>query len=123
MISGTQTKVPSLGLSGPNIINSRRTFDPPLSIDDIDRYTFNVIPDKDFIPKIDKTSKNVQRINCRADSNDWKNFCHLPESSLCEVLNTCGSFNRPIPCECVYRFGYEKPESVNGLDFSDACTK
>lgn len=123
MISGTQTKVPSLGLSGINIINTRRTFDPPLSIDDINKFTFNIKPDKDPVPLIDKLPRNFKRINCRADQNDWENFCHLPESSLCEVLYTCGSFNRPIPCECVYRFGYEKPESVNGLDFADACNQ
>jgi lipase ATG15 len=51
IITGTQTGSPVVALSGPNALISRRTFDPPLHPDDINRLTFNIIPDRDPVPR------------------------------------------------------------------------
>ena len=90
MITGAQTKVPSVAISGPNNLISRRTFDPPLSTDDLDTYTFNIVPARDPVPRIDDLSENYQRIKCRADANKPVD-CHKSTRSLCEILYTCGS--------------------------------
>jgi len=121
MISGAQTQVPAVAISGPNNVLSRLTFHPQVEVDDLDKFNFNVVPDKDPVPRLDQLSKHYKKINCRAKLNELKNNCHNWKSSLCELLHTCGSSNRPIPCDCVNRFGYEEPESINGMKFSEAC--
>jgi len=51
IITGAQTNSPVVALSGPNAMISRRTFDPPLRVDDINRLTFNIVPDRDPVPR------------------------------------------------------------------------
>ncbi len=121
MITGAQTKVPSVALSGPNNIISRRTFDPPLSVYDLDKYTFNIVPDRDPVPRIDDLAENYQRIQCRSAPNKPVD-CHYGLRSLCEILYTCGSQGRPIPCFCVDEYDYEEPQSLNGKQFSEVCS-
>ena len=48
MISGAQQKVPAVALSGPNAVISRRTFRPSISKSDLEKYTFNIVPDRDI---------------------------------------------------------------------------
>ena len=96
LISGAQTEIPGIALSGPNALISRRTFDPPISKEAIEKYTFNIVPDRDVVPRLDDLSQNYQRINCRAGTNDPVG-CHLDQRSLCEILYSCGSNGRPIP--------------------------
>ena len=122
MITGAQTKVPAIGVSGPNNVISRRTFDPPLSTDDLDTYTFNIVPDRDPVPRIDDLSENYQRIKCRTAPNKPVD-CHYATRSLCEILYTCGSEGRPIPCYCVNDMGYDPPVSLNGVEFSEVCAE
>jgi lipase ATG15 len=40
IITGAQTGVPAVALSGPNAMLSRRSFDPPISAEDLDSKTF-----------------------------------------------------------------------------------
>lgn len=121
MVTGAQTKVPSVALSGPNNLISRRTFDPPISELDLDEYTFNIVPDRDLVPRIDDLAENYQRIKCRAAPNSFLN-CHHAKRSLCEILYTCGSDGRPIPCFCVNVYGYEEPKSHDETkSFSEVC--
>lgn len=47
MMTGAIAKVPSIALSGPNTMMTRKSLDPPVSIEDLDRYTFNIIPERD----------------------------------------------------------------------------
>ena len=47
MITGAQTQRPAVALSGPNNVLSRKSFSPSLSKEDLDRLTFNIIPDRD----------------------------------------------------------------------------
>ena len=121
MISGAQKQVPAVAVSGLNIFLSRLTFSPRLEVEDLNRYTFNIIPDKDPAPRIDVPAEHYKHINCKASFNNFKNFCHDIVGSLCELLYTCGSLNRPIPCECVNRFKYELPTSINGKNFTEEC--
>jgi lipase ATG15 len=51
IVTGAQTKRPVVALSGPNSMISRSTFDPPLDVDDLNQYTFNIIPDRDPVPR------------------------------------------------------------------------
>lgn len=120
MITGAQTHVPAIALSGPNGKLSRFTFDPPVNLDDLNEWTFNVIPDRDPVPRIDDLAKNYQRIACRSAPNKPVD-CHYGKRSLCEILYTCGSSGRPVPCYCHQEYGYPKPKLVSGIEFNDAC--
>ena len=117
-------QVPGVAISGPGAVLSRLTYGPQeVKKKDLDKYTFNIIPDKDPIPRVDDYSRHYRKIKCRQQPNDFKHTCHLIGISLCEILYTCGSVNRPIPCDCVNEFGFEKPKSINGAVFEDECPK
>jgi lipase ATG15 len=126
MISGAQTEVPAIALSGPNAVISRRTFSPPVSIESLEKYTFNIVPDRDVVPRLDDLSQNYQRIKCRSGLNDPL-ACHSSKRSLCELLYQCGSKGRPIPCDCLdleSDYGNPQPVSSNsgGASMQDVCT-
>ena len=82
--------------------------------------TFNVVPDRDLVPMVDDLSQNYQRLRCRADMNNFVS-CHSIYRTVCEILHVCGSRGRPILCDCYHSFGYEKPDLVGDVDFSDVC--
>jgi lipase ATG15 len=89
MISGAQLQVPSIAISGVNTLISRETFDPPISEEDLDKYTLNIIPDRDLVPMIDDPAQNYQRINCSAPRNDPFN-CHrkfILMLEICAITN------------------------------------
>ena len=124
MITGAQTKIPAIGLSAPNSVFVRKTFHPPITVDDLNKYTFNIVPIGDFVPTIDSLAENYQHIKCRAPANRKLSECHSERRSLCEILKTCGSDKRrPIPCFCVNEYGYDEPTSVTGKKFVDYCPK
>ena len=120
MITGAQTQTPAVGLSGPNTIITRKTLYPTVSVADLDKYTFNIIPDRDPVPAIDDPAKNVQNIHCLAPANNFVD-CHTSTRSLCEIQYTCGSGNRPTLCDCHLYFGYPKPEQIGSRTFEEAC--
>lgn len=120
MITGAQTKIPAVALSGPNNMITRGTFLPEITTTDLDEYTFNIVPDRDPVPRIDDLAENYQRIKCRSTSNNPV-LCHSAKRSLCEILFTCGSDGRPIPCFCKNDYEYEEPTSINGVIFSQEC--
>jgi hypothetical protein len=41
-------------------LQSRRSTDPKISTDDLDKYTFNIIPKRDVVPMLDDRSQNFQ---------------------------------------------------------------
>ena len=49
--------------------------------------------------------------------------CHDIARSICEIQFTCGSYNRPVLCECVMDYGYPEPEPDEGTptSFIDVC--
>jgi len=125
MITAAQTQIPAITISSPNALLSRGTFGPtPVTESGLAKYTFNVIPDRDIVPLMDDVSQNFQKINCRAPLNR-PHQCHLPQWSICELLYTCGSYGRPIPCYCVSRVGYDEPDPINidGKKFSEICSE
>jgi len=52
LITGAQANIPAIAISGPNNVFSRLTYDPPLDLDKIDATLFNVIPDRDLVPRV-----------------------------------------------------------------------
>lgn len=136
MISGVQTKTPAYALSGPNAILGRKTYNPPLELEEINRWTFNIVPDRDAVPRyvnnecscyhcfcfefqftpfyswsprrIDLLAQNSQDIRCLAPRNQ-PYACHRATRSLCELMYKCGSQGRPIFCNCVLEYGYPEP--------------
>lgn len=120
MITGAQTHTPAIGLSGPNTIITRKTLTPPVTLDELNSYTFNIMPDRDPVAVIDDPAKNVQKIACTAASNNFVD-CHTSTRSLCEIQYTCGSGPRPTLCDCAVQFGYPTPEAVGDRTFEEAC--
>eukprot|EP00541_Cyclophora_tenuis_P016342 CAMPEP_0116563538 /NCGR_PEP_ID=MMETSP0397-20121206/12791_1 /TAXON_ID=216820 /ORGANISM="Cyclophora tenuis, Strain ECT3854" /LENGTH=616 /DNA_ID=CAMNT_0004089997 /DNA_START=29 /DNA_END=1879 /DNA_ORIENTATION=+ len=122
IITGAQTGHPAVALSGPNALISRSTFNPPLTVTALNTKTFNIIPDRDVVPRIDDVAKLNQHIRCKAKTGDFIG-CHDGRRSLCEILFSCGTQNRPALCECVTLFGYPEPAPKNGTNvtFKQAC--
>ena len=122
MITGARTSVPSVALSGPNSRISRLSFD--VTEEDLNDYTFNIVPDRDPVPRIDDLSLNYQRIQCTSEAN--KLFgCHKPILAICEIMHNCGSEGRGFPCICVHEYGYPEPDIIDeaGETFLQACPK
>mmetsp|Transcript_22322 Transcript_22322/g.48510 ORF Transcript_22322/g.48510 Transcript_22322/m.48510 type:complete len:1008 (+) Transcript_22322:13-3036(+) len=120
MISGAQTQTPAVGLSGPNTIITRKTLEPPVTVENLNKYTFNIIPDRDPVPMIDDPAKNVQHIACLAPANNFID-CHTSIRSLCDIQYTCGSGDRPTLCDCALYYGYPEPEAIGDRTFQEAC--
>jgi hypothetical protein len=99
---------------------TRKAFDPPISEEALNTYTFNVIPDRDVVPRVGGVAQLFQSVQCTAPEQEMFG-CHTSTRTLCELLYTCGSGERPILCECVGDFGYPEPISSSGTSFADAC--
>lgn len=69
---------------------------------------------------LDDKADQFQYIRCEAEP--W-NFvgCHYSKRSLCEILYTCGTGNRPAICECYIEYGYPKPLTDGDEDFDTLC--
>ena len=118
-----QTGIPAVALSGPNALISRRAFDPPVTIEQLDSLTFNIIPERDVVPMFDDVASLWQSIKCRAPKNDFVG-CHDSLRSLCEIIFTCGTQGRPALCECVYDYGFPEPMPLDpnsGITFAQSC--
>lgn len=120
IITGAQTHIQAVGVSGPNAMISRQRF--KVTVEELEQYTFNVIPDRDPIGAIDDPTKNVQRIECRAAQNTVID-CHAAVRTLCEAIYVCGTGSRPAICECTTLFGYPKPDPLRNAarTFEEAC--
>eukprot|EP00980_Cylindrotheca_fusiformis_P027940 scaffold22570_cov109-Cylindrotheca_fusiformis.AAC.3 len=123
LITGAQAHVQAIGISAPNALISGIAFDPPVTKEELNKYTFNVVPDHDIVPRLDDIADEFQRIRCTADSNKAMTLCHVPMRAICEVMYTCGSGSRPVFCECVELFGYPEPVASKDLNytFSEFC--
>lgn len=118
LISGAQTGLTSIGISAPNALLSRRTFG--ITKQALKTHTFNVIPNRDPVPRIDDVSDLYQRIECRTDPANFLG-CHNVGRTLCELQYMCGSGDRPTLCSCVQKFGYPKPTQLGNRTFEEAC--
>ena len=108
IITGAQSNAPVIALSGVNAKLSRDTFVPPVTVDQLDILTFNIIPENDPVAMIDDKARLYQQINCTAAANNGID-CHTSSRSMCDIQVNCGSANRPVLCECVIDFGYPQP--------------
>lgn len=69
IITGAQTGVPAVALSGPNAMISRKSFDPPVNVDALNTKTFNIVPARDPVAMFDDKAQLFQNIECRAPYN------------------------------------------------------
>jgi putative lipase involved disintegration of autophagic bodies len=46
LISGAQAHIKAVGLSAPNTVLGRDTVHPKLSLDDLQKWTFNIVPER-----------------------------------------------------------------------------
>ena len=120
MITGAQAHIPAIGLSGPNALISGRSFNPIVTAEEMNKYTFNIVPERDIVPRLDDLADQNQHIRCSAEASDFVG-CHTAQRSLCEILYTCGTGNRPALCHCVTEFGYPKPITDGDEDFDELC--
>jgi len=122
IITGAQTGIPAVAVSGPNAMISRDTFDPPVTIDALNSKTFNIIPDRDFVPRFDDTAALFQKVRCTTEPSDFAG-CHDGRRTLCEILYTCGTGDRPALCDCTCEFGYPEPKAKDGVTstFEEIC--
>jgi len=126
MISGAQTGVAGIGVSAPNTMLSRVAFN--LTVEDLNTKTFNIIPERDVVPMVDDLAQNYQHVRCTANSGHFSKDtveCHgNGRRTLCELLYTCGTQNRPALCECVTDYEYPEPKPKDGnatLSFKKQC--
>ncbi|KAG7374441.1 lipase class 3 [Nitzschia inconspicua] len=124
MITGAQAGIPAVGVSGPNALISGRSFNPPVTAEQMNQYTFNIVPNRDIVPMLDDKADQFQHIRCQSPSWDFVG-CHFSKRSLCEVAYTCGTGQRPAICECHRDYGYPRPEfnSTDGAEdnFDEIC--
>jgi lipase ATG15 len=122
IITGAQTGIAAVALSGPNAILSRESFNPPVTKEALNTLTFNIVPDRDIVPRLDDIAKLNQHIRCTAPINDFVG-CHDGRRSLCEIIFTCGTNLRPALCDCTTEFGYPEPTPKEGVTttFAEAC--
>eukprot|EP00536_Pseudo-nitzschia_multiseries_P017966 jgi/Psemu1/328702/estExt_fgenesh1_pg.C_19900002 len=122
IMTGAQAKTPSVAISGLGVELSRNSIDPRVTMDDINKYVFNFIPDRDFIARIGGRPRQHQEGHCSADYSNLFG-CHSMWRSVCEINYRCGSNGRPVPCRCVFNFGYPEPEPIGDTtrSFQEAC--
>jgi lipase ATG15 len=149
MITGAQASIPAVGLSGPNALISGRSFKPQVTEEQMNQYTFNIVPNRDIVPMLDDKADQFQFIRCEAEPYDFVG-CHFARRSLCEILYTCvslrvggaehvlqygrsnsidttltfllqGTANRPAVCQCATQFGYPEPLTNGEITFEEVC--
>jgi lipase ATG15 len=120
IITGAQTKSPTVALSGVNAMITRLTFDPQITPKELNTYIFNIVPDRDPIARIDDLADLYQRVRCTAPANDPFS-CHSSVRTVCELMYQCGSAERPPPCECHTQYLYPEPKPTGNRTFDVAC--
>jgi hypothetical protein len=101
---------------------SGRSFTPQVTKEQMNKYTFNIRPNADIVAMLDDHADQFQDIRCEAPSYDFVG-CHAAKRSICEIMYTCGTGNRPAVCECHMLYGYPKPTPAGGEDFDTMCLK
>ena len=76
IISGAQAHVPAVGISGLGAEFIRNTVQPTITLEDINEYTFNFIPDRDIIARVGGRPRQHQEADCSAKFSESLNGCH-----------------------------------------------
>lgn len=90
LITGAQTDAYAFAFSGPNPTLARKTWDPPISLNNLKERVINIKPENDFVSSIGDVVPNYQLVRCR----DWparEHNCHSFWRIFCEYMYTCGS--------------------------------
>lgn len=124
LITGAQTDAYAFAYSGPNPTLGRKTFNPPISMQQLKEKVINIKPDNDFVSSIGDVVPNSQLVRCR----DWPakvHNCHSFWRIFCEYMYTCGS---PVDrsgalCICAEKWGYPKPIATGDRTFEQACAE
>lgn len=124
LITGAQTDAYAFAYSGPNPTLGRKTFDPPINMQQLKERVINIKPDNDPVSSIGDLVPNYQLVRCR----DWpaKVYnCHSFWRIFCEYLYSCGSppDRSGALCVCAERWGYPKPLSRGNRTFEQACAE
>jgi lipase ATG15 len=120
ILTGAITGASAISMSGLNAMYSRRTFDPPITKEQLNTRTFNVIPDRDPISRIDRPGMLNQHMQCRGPKNSLF-ACHSMWRTLCEIQYQCGNNGRPINCWCTTKYGYPAPSANSSVTWDEAC--
>ena len=121
IISGAQSKTMAIALSGPGARISGKSFHKPVTYDELNQYTFNIVPDRDVVARFDDLADNFQKIRCNAPANDFF-ACHDFVRSFCQIIYTCGTGIRPAICECHTKYGFPEPITDGNETFANACS-
>lgn len=120
MLTGAITGASAIATSGLNSMFSRRTFEPPITKEQLDTRVFNTIPERDIIASIDVPGQLFQKMQCRGPKNSLFG-CHSMYRSLCEIQYQCGTNGRPINCWCTSKYGYPYPKQNGTTTWEEAC--
>ena len=116
LITGAQTQTKAIAISAPSAVMSRVAVTPEISLDQIKKHTYAVIPQMDIVPRLGGAHMNSASIKCRTGLSDMFD-CHFAKRTLCELMFTCGNVKRPVYCECL-SMGYPEPSSIDGSESS-----
>lgn len=124
LITGAQSDAYAFAYSGPNPTLARKTWNPPISMQQLKEKVINIKPDNDMVSSIGDLVPNHQLVQCR----DWPAEvynCHSFWRIFCEYLYSCGSpeDRAGVLCICVARWGYPKPLAKGNRTFEDACAE
>ena len=127
IITGAQTGAHAVAISGLGAELSRYTFDPPVTLEQLNNRVFNFIPDRDYIARIGGRSRLFQEAQCNAPNSNLFG-CHSMWRSICEIAFRCGTGERPVVCRCVKKYDYPEPKPINGTtsttrSFDEACAE
>jgi len=123
LITGAQTDAWAFAFSGPNPTLGRKSFHPPISMQNLKEKVMNIKPDNDLISSIGDLVPNNQLVRCRTWPAKVYN-CHSFWRIFCEYMYTCGSpeGRAGALCVCVSKWGYPEPIRRGGnLTFQEAC--
>lgn len=103
-IVGARLQIPSITFSSPGVVMSRHKFD--ISLEDINTYTLNIVPEGDAIPMFDIQGILAQKIRCEEDK------VSVPCHSLLKTIDE-------IESNCNYNYNY----NYNSLLYTSGWTK
>jgi len=95
IITGAQARIPAIAISGLGAELSRKVIIPPVSNNDINMYTFNFIPDRDYVARVGGRPRNHQEAECTAPESNimgchsmWRRYVTLNRFAS-QKLFTC----------------------------------
>ena len=100
IVAASRLKIQAVAFNAPNAKLAHLKFET--SLQDLNTYTINVIPDRDYVPMVDFPSDHSQDYHCNAPGNVMAPTlaCHMPLRVTCEIEWLCGTMGRPHITDC-----------------------